>query len=118
MPVLALPELHNISILITSDLSPMMHVGCGLLSCLAHGTMAHDYHQNYNKILCTTVPPVADIVCSAGSLLQCHVRRHCHAKIKAKIGCYAILHATFADYIRLNISHHILLFDSEKWMNK
>ena len=68
--------------------------------------------------LSTTVPPVADIVCSAGSLLQCHVRRHCHAKIKAKIGCYAILHATFADYIRLNISHHILLFDSEKWMNK
>jgi len=71
-----------------------------------------------SESLATTVPPVADIVCSAGSRLQCHVRRHCHAKIKAKIGCYAILHATFADYIRLNISHHILLFDSEKWMNK
>ena len=75
-------------------------------------------YLNGRRVRVTTVPPVADIVCSAGSLLQCHVRRHCHAKIKAKIGCYAILHATFADYIRLNISHHILLFDSEKWMNK
>ena len=54
----------------------------------------------------TAVPLVADNLCSAGSPLQCHVRRHCHRKNKAKLGCYAILHATFADYIRLNISHH------------
>ena len=54
----------------------------------------------------TAVPSLADIVCSAGSHLQCHVRRHCHGRNKAKLGCYAILHATFADYIRLNISHH------------
>ena len=60
----------------------------------------------------TAVPSVADNLCSAGSHLQCHVRRHCHARNKA------ILHTTFADNIRLNIAHHILLFDSEKWMNK
>ena len=50
--------------------------------------------------LLTASPSGQNFVCLVRSRLQCHVRRHCLAKIKGKFGSYAFLHTTPSDYIR------------------
>ena len=48
----------------------------------------------------TASPSGQNFACLVRSRLQCHVRRHRHARNKGKFGSYAFLHATPSDYIR------------------
>ena len=73
---------------------------CRLTSC-ACATMLEEI-QTRPLLLppATTSPSGQNFVCLVRSRLQCHVRRHRHARNKGKFGSYAFLHATPSDYIR------------------
>ena len=68
------------------------------LSGSGHGKQRADNNNRYARI--TASPSRQNFVCLVRSRLQCHVRRHRHARNKGKFGSYAFLHATPSDYIR------------------